>query len=265
MIAAGFIQVSAELKRTMNKRFKELGYSTSAKKDVLVEVLNYKAKLGDMTINEMEQVIDYLNTNTQKGNKKLNEAIQFLKAFQNERNTQPNDGNADPVFWVIGDYRWDACWEENAEEYEIFIPGDDSTSYKWEEFKKDELEENNHELKKVVLRKLKEIEDADTLLEWVHEHIDDDAYLVPVKKNHIIREDTMFLTKAEAKRHIESNDYHYTSEVHTYAMTAWRSPQVEKLLTLLKTFDWDSIEKLAEDKSFFLDAYVEKIMKEGPS
>lgn len=61
MISAGFFQESAEMKRTMNKRFKELGYDLPMKKGVLVEVLKYKAKLGDMTINEMEQVIDYLN------------------------------------------------------------------------------------------------------------------------------------------------------------------------------------------------------------
>lgn len=51
----------------------------------------------------------------------------------------------------------------------------------------------------------------------------------------------MFLTKAEAKRHIRLNKHHYTSEAHTYAMTALRAPKVERLLKILETFDWDSI------------------------
>lgn len=52
----------------------------------------------------------------------------------------------------------------------------------------------------------------------------------------------MFLTKEEAKQHLKVNHYHYTSKAHTYAMTAWRAPKVERLLKILETFDWDSIE-----------------------
>jgi hypothetical protein len=51
----------------------------------------------------------------------------------------------------------------------------------------------------------------------------------------------MFLTKQEAKDHIRLNHYHYTDEVHTYAMTAWRAPKVERLLNILETFDWDKL------------------------
>ena len=51
--------------------------------------------------------------------------------------------------------------------------------------------------------------------------------------------DTMFLTNREAKEHLKSNHYHYTSKAHTYAMTAWRSPQVEKLIHILQTADFE--------------------------
>ncbi|QHZ46979.1 hypothetical protein [Bacillus sp. NSP9.1] len=37
--------------------------------------------------------------------------------------------------------------------------------------------------------------------------------------------------------------YTYTKKVHTYAMTAWRAPKVQRLLSILETFDWDSFEK----------------------
>jgi site-specific recombinase XerD len=52
-----------------------------------------------------------------------------------------------------------------------------------------------------------------------------------------------FLTKEEAKQHLEANSHHYSSEAHTYAMTAWRAPKVERLLQILETMDWDAFEK----------------------
>ena len=78
-------------------------------------------------------------------------------------------------------------------------------------------------------------------MDWLQEYYDEDAYLIPVREEHIIHPNTMFLTKAEAKRHIELNHYHYSPKAHTYAMTAWRAPKVEKLLKILENFDWDSV------------------------
>lgn len=51
--------------------------------------------------------------------------------------------------------------------------------------------------------------------------------------------DRMFLTRAEAEFHLASNYYHYTSWAHTYAMTAWRSPMVDRLLRVLQEADFD--------------------------
>lgn len=53
-----------------------------------------------------------------------------------------------------------------------------------------------------------------------------------------IAKNRMFLTRAEAEAHLESNYYHYTDWAHTYAMTAWRSPQVERLLNVLHEADF---------------------------
>ncbi len=39
--------------------------------------------------------------------------------------------------------------------------------------------------------------------------------------------------KEACKKHIDKNDYHY-NKPHTYAMTAWRSPEVEKLFSILE-------------------------------
>lgn len=89
---------------------------------------------------------------------------------------------------------------------------------------------------------MKEIEDDyDDVIGWIRKYIDEGAELIPERKVHIIQPDTMFLTKAEAKSHIKLYKHHYTSEAHTYAMTSWRAPKVERLLKILETFDWSSI------------------------
>lgn len=51
--------------------------------------------------------------------------------------------------------------------------------------------------------------------------------------------DTMFLTQKEAEEHLRANDYHYSSDAHTYAMTAWRAPDVERLWKILQEVDWE--------------------------
>ncbi|WP_255238302.1 hypothetical protein NSS75_11125 [Bacillus sp. FSL K6-1012] len=88
---------------------------------------------------------------------------------------------------------------------------------------------------------VEDIECEASALDWIHEFVDSGADLIPETEVHYIYQNTMFLTKAEAKEHIKQNHYHYTKKVHTYAMTAWRAPKVERLLKILETFDWSSI------------------------
>ena len=69
--------------------------------------------------------------------------------------------------------------------------------------------------------------------------IEDDEYMVGYYRNeHHIYPDTMFLTNRSCKKHIELNHYHYDANVHSYAMTAWRSPEVEQLWNILQKVDW---------------------------
>lgn len=51
---------------------------------------------------------------------------------------------------------------------------------------------------------------------------------------------TLFLTKRACQDHIDKNDYHY-DHPHTYAMTAWRSPEFEKFIKLFKSANLDKI------------------------
>ena len=101
----------------------------------------------------------------------------------------------------------------------------------------DELEDLSEDAKE----EFSKIGCEDSAMDFIKEHCDEDVSLIPVREEHIIHPNTMFLTKTEAKRHIKLNHYHYSSKAHTYAMTAWRAPKVERLLKILETFDWEKL------------------------
>lgn len=176
------------------------------------------------------------------------EDIQFLTELQKELQYQSehdNDIQAAPRFWTVGDYQWQVAAEGCGEEVRFRLPNRDDYEATYDsliEEIKELLEEEDNEFEPDAIEAFNDVYDVDSLLDWIKEHYDEDADMYEVTKEHIIRENTMFLTKAEAKRHIETNHYHYTSEAHTYAMTAWRSPQVGRLWKILENFDWSKIE-----------------------
>ncbi len=167
----------------------------------------------------------------------MHDDIRFLKELQKELQTQEHDCQAEPRYWTIGDYVMVSCPEGYQESYEVYLP-ESCFSCNVDEYldtvKTDELEDMSEDAK----REFKEIGCEVSALEWIQKYQSKDASLIPVQEEHIIRPNTMFLTKAEAKRHLELNHYHYSKKAHTYAMTAWRAPKVERLLKILETFDW---------------------------
>ncbi|PAD70587.1 hypothetical protein CHH83_01945 [Bacillus sp. 7586-K] len=172
----------------------------------------------------------------------MNEDIQFLKDLQEELNTQDNDCQAEPRFWTVGDYRMIGCPEGYQDTYHVSLPNRDYFG-DLDDLLKDIEEEiqDADEYSDEAREKFIEIGCEDSAIDWIKEHYDEDAYLIPVREEHIIHPNTMFLTKAEAKRHIKLNHYHYSPKAHTYAMTAWRAPKVERLIKILETFDWDKL------------------------
>lgn len=172
----------------------------------------------------------------------MREEIQFLKDLQAELNSQENDCQAAPRFWAVGDYKWVGCSDENAERHSIYLPSI-SESYEINSYLKGIAEDE--ELTDEELEEFEEIGCETSAIDWIHKYRDEDASIHPERKEHCIKENTMFLTKAEAKRHIELNHYHYTEEAHTYAMTAWRAPKVEQLLKILSEFDFDLLRESA--------------------
>ncbi|EQC0675844.1 hypothetical protein ACY2DU_000577 [Listeria innocua] len=162
------------------------------------------------------------------------EDITFLNELQQELNTQSNCGNASPVFWVIRQYEKQITDSDFGEET-LYIHSDGD----YFEFEKlDELLEflsGGSEFD--------EVKDCETL---------DDAFDILYFRRFsatevaVVKQDTFFITHKEALEHIKKNRRHYNSTVHTYAMTAWRSPVVEKLWEILREADFNKLSEVAE-------------------
>ncbi|MDK8188808.1 hypothetical protein QP794_01760 [Paenibacillus sp. UMB7766-LJ446] len=164
--------------------------------------------------------------------------IQFLIDLQKELNSQENDSQANPRFWSVGDYRWVACSEGNAERYTVFFP-DSVEAHEIDYFLNKVLDKED--LSEEEIESLNDADCTDSKFEWIQDNYDSEASLHPEREEHFVRENTMFLTKEEAKLHIKQNSHHYSNRAHTYAMTAWRAPKVERLLKILGEFDFEGI------------------------
>lgn len=201
------------------------------------------------------------------------ENIEFLKNLQKELNTQDTVGQASPRFWVVRTK--ELIWEQKAE-YSDDIVGyvddgeinelrDMNDILNLEEDIEDyliynESKDNSRVLEiknNIELLKNSAEEKENTLIldESILREIFSDMYLLTkdnywdddnIYYGHYEYEtvpNTMFLTLREAQEHC--NRYHYRyNEGHPYAMTAWRSPQVEKLLKILETEDFDNLREV---------------------
>ena len=174
----------------------------------------------------------------------MNQDIVFLKELQNELKTQENDCQAAPRFWVIMDYEYHITAEGYHNRVSVY-DSDAAEAYEIEEYAKLQLEDENLSDDDCIAE-LKDIIDGDEyfkesdLIEWIEENCYE-ATVFYEKEVSVIKQNTMFLTKQEAKDHLKHNSHHYSDKAHTYAMTAWRSPKVARLLSILENFDWDTL------------------------
>ena len=163
------------------------------------------------------------------------EDYEFLKDLQHELNTQTNDGNADPVYWGVMETREvgvpDGCGDERiylgdggtetlegAVAYAASYLVDDEDMAAWNEVDKTNI---------------------DDVLEFFRETIGmSEARIVDVeKKSEISRQTGAFLTKRACQEYIERYGYNHESP-RTYAMTAYRNFEFERLLKFLKTMEF---------------------------
>ena len=181
-------------------------------------------------------------------NKLNKEDIKFLKELQHEMLIQDTCCQASPRFWVVQqkvrtyvvdeDYGIDGSELINKNDFE------DSIDLK---NKEDIIELCKYlELKCEIKNEKLYIEDKwmydnEDIIECLKNNGYDNYYIVNYKEEYQIVENTFFLTLKECKEHIEANHYHY-NKPRPYAMTAWRSPQVEKLYEILAETDWSELE-----------------------
>lgn len=174
----------------------------------------------------------------------MKEDIQFLKELQQELLTQETDYQAAPRFWTIMDYKWEVTAEGHHERISLYSPNTCESvtvdEYIDEILNGDRRDEFNDE----QIEELKDIKDyfISDLEDWIKENDEYEYCLIYETEVPFIAWNTCFFTKEEAKRHLESNRHHYSDKAHTFAMTAWRAPKMERLMKILETFDWDKIE-----------------------
>jgi hypothetical protein len=194
------------------------------------------------------------------------EDIEFLREIQKELNTQDTICQANPRFWVIKGtekiYR-----VEDADGYELYdtdyceiiTSSMEEIAEYIKEHELDEICECDGKMREVTyesptfgfgsgsihITTVDEDDEYDVILEdlydikeWLEENTSCNYEVISYKIVPKIYEDTMFLTQKDAEDHLRANDYHYSDDAHTYAMTAWRSPRVAKLIKILQETEW---------------------------
>lgn len=177
---------------------------------------------------------------------------EFLKELQYEMLTQDTVGQADPRFWVVmqtvrqygvdSDYGIDGTIITSCDDGDLEINADNMEEvFNWliENFEIDCKFVNgiiyiNNEDEDIL-------SDADDVISYLESEGYDRYSIVNYRDNEEIVQNTMFLTLRECREHIERNHYHY-NKPHPYAMTTWRSPQVERLYKILQETNWDELE-----------------------
>ena len=196
--------------------------------------MNTKATVEN-TLNEMKSCFNGSKEDVPMKNIGIpQEDYDFLKDLQQELLTQDTDGQAAPRYWGILEtneepspegigkpviYMGDGCTMD-AKEVVDYIETDylpdsrDETKDSWDMVDKDNLND---------------------LIEFMHDSFGlYETKIVWVDTQQRVSDQTgCFITKRACKKHIEDNRHHYCRP-KTYAMTAWRNPEFERLLTILQ-------------------------------
>jgi hypothetical protein len=164
------------------------------------------------------------------------EDYEFLKELQHELNAQDTDYQNDPVYWSVMEKR-----EVLTRDYdgEPRVPFDDG-AYSLKELL-ELVKENIENYVENIQEEWKEIdkEDIEEIACFAYDRLGfdniyyNDIYYVKVE-DCISQFSGAFLTKRACQQHIDQNRYHY-DEPHTYANTAYRNYELERLLKILKT------------------------------
>lgn len=182
------------------------------------------------------------------------EDMEFLKELQNEMLTQDHVYQASPRFWVVmqtvRDYWVDddidgACiYDKDSAENEFEGELEELADWIKENFDAVGKCECDNGFLEIVCEDDNEycIDDVPEIRGFLEEYAPGRYSVCNYRDREEIVKNTMFLTLRECKEHIRLNHYHY-NKPHPYAMTAWRSPQVEKLYKILENTNWEELYK----------------------
>lgn len=181
----------------------------------------------------------------------VNKTLNFLKKLQIELQTQHIEYQAPPRFWVIKDYKQVLANESYDDGYWIYFYNDgDYIEFKTKEQLVADLKCYDYDSCLYFGDTLKYYMDnekinLESLFDFILENFNDNGFFgkVYMKEVSEISSDTMFITQEDALNHLKLNNYHYSNKAHIYAMTAWRSPSVERLWDILENFDWEQVSK----------------------
>lgn len=169
---------------------------------------------------------------------------QWLQEFQKEliQDRIDETGSASPLYYAIHDNK-EVVTAEGYEDSAQFYHEESCTAYDTiedilRELDADEAEtwaENYPDALTLTEDGTLLVKDNDACIEL----LEDQGYTITYLQNvPVIQPGTLFLTRQEAMRHLNSNRHHYTKDAVTYSMTAFRSPQYEHLIELLHQIDW---------------------------
>ena len=195
------------------------------------------------------------------------EEVKFLLKLQKEMNTQDHVSQADPRFWVIKGTEKEYGIETGCEDGGELICADgggavatdmESAMIYIRDNLLDEIKETDGIQRKIELEdgifhptiKIswdddgfedgEEFENMEEVAEWL---IDQgyDYRIANYRYESKVYPNTMFLTQKAAEEHLKANDYHYSEDAHTYAMTSWRNSETEMLWKILQQVDWGAL------------------------
>lgn len=206
--------------------------------------------------------------------------IDFLADLQSEMNTQPTLATGDPRYWVIMDYDFRTAAPDESPTHVLEVTDDGE----YARYTVDELV-------RIAYETALENDGSAAASEWLDDmgieriidpHTGDYAlhrgwgfrgmdrlrevcadYFEPrysewvyqVKYSRIVP-GTLFLTLSAAKTHLKENRHHYDGAAYTYAMKAYRSPQVERLYEVLRELDLRALRCLLEQAEEIERAYL---------
>lgn len=186
------------------------------------------------------------------------EDYEFLKDLQHELNTQENDGQADPIYWSVMDYITEGVPDGCGDAY-VYM-GDGCTMSLEEAVQY--VDENLRDYREELREKWEDVDKncMNSVVDFIHEDMEiRECRVVWMQEKEFISHETgAFLTKRACKEYIKLFHYNH-SKPHTYAMTAYRNFELERLLKILRNgLDftpatdsiWHSIDEKADSSKF---------------